>query len=191
MSRAGMISIAVLLMILSQLPGCKSTMIITNRTDPLSFGTLEFIGSSFDAFSQIEVSVPEEIRKKEYQVKRIDIFVTASVDTLYSGSVQDIDTLRMEMYLGLESGSDNLDNPELNNMVEVLEISEVGRDYRMKFHNPRLAENAFRQESFYIKVRIKGRFSSVISGVQTLDNIYFIAEIVRDTGGLASLLYYM
>lgn len=171
--------------------GCKSTLTVTNRSDPQSFNDYYFSGISEEGFSQVEIEVPEEVSDEDFDIERTDIFTTAYLNSIFQGTVEDIDSLYVELYLGLEGGDENLDDPEINQILSRIEIQQLEKKYSLEFHDPRLMEKAIRQERFYIKARFIIRCEDVVSGILTINDIYFIAEISRETGGLSSLLFFL
>lgn len=170
------------------LAGCKTTLTVTNRSDPKSFRGMSFIGSSDSRYEEIVIDVPEEVRDEDFDIEQTSIFADVYVDYLWIGELDTVN-VQVEIYLGLESGEDNLADEEVNELLVQFEIEELTRHYPMRFDDPRLINRAIRQEKFYVKARIYVESSGVVAGTVKIDDVYFITHLSRDIGGLSSFFY--
>ncbi len=173
--------------------GCKSTLKVNNQSDPKDFKPVILPGHGItgEAFAQLDFEVPDEISNEEFDIERANIFGDVFLDTLYvEGDVE----IEVDIYIGLESGSANLDDPALNQYVASVTISGVGQHNQIAITDPGLLSQGLANGVFYVKI-----VAEIISnptapgdevmGVLMMNDIYFDAWLVRETGGLFPFLY--
>jgi hypothetical protein len=173
--------------------GCNSTLKVNNQSDPKDFEPVIIPGHGLtgEAFAELVFDVPDDISNEEFDIERANIFGDVFLDTLYvEGDVE----IEVDIYLGLESGSADLDDPDLNQFIASVTISGVGQHHPVAITDPRLLRSGLANGAFYVKVVAEIITNPTIPGqaemgVLRIDDIYFDAWLVRETGGLFPLFY--
>ena len=180
-------------MMIILMAGCKSTLKVNNQSDPKDFEPVILPGHGVtgQAFVELEFEVPDEISNEEFDIERANIFGDVFLDTLYvEGDVE----IEVDIYLGLESGSANIDNPEYNQYIASVTISGVGQHNQVAVTDPILLRRGLKNGVFYVKI-VAEIITNPTSpsedpmGVLRINDIYFDAWLVRETGGLFPFLY--
>jgi hypothetical protein len=178
----------ILLLPLLAIAGCKTTLMVTNQSDPKSFRGMPFLGSSDTKYEELVIEVPEEVSSEEFDIEDTSLFADAYVDYLWIGPGETVD-VTVEIYLGLESGEANLGDDTKNELLTSFEISDISSRYPLRFDDPRLINIAIRQDKFFIKARVNVVSSGVVAGTVKIDDVYFITHLSRDIEGLGSFFY--
>jgi len=176
------------LVIVLALAGCKTTFMVTNRSDPKDFAEMPFAGSSAELYGELVIDVPEEVSSEDFDIENTNLFAEVYMDSLWQGGEAEV-RLTVTLYLGLESGESNLDDPEKNELLEELRITGINQKFDLEFKDPRLVRRAIRQEKFYIKALISVESTELVAGTVKIDNVYFITHLSRETNGLLSFFY--
>ena len=171
---------------LSLLSGCKSTLEVTNRSDPRDFPPITFAGVSGDYYGEIVIEVPEEIRNDEFDIIRVDLFTDIFADTLYA---TDQVVITVDFYIGLESGNVDMGDPDINQYLVTVVITEQDQHNLVKLVDPALIHRGIKQEMFYLKARITLDAVAQVYGVLHIDDNYFFAYLERETEGLFPVFY--
>ncbi len=176
------------LILILTLSGCRTTFMVTNRSDPKDFTEMPFAGTSAELYEELVIDVPGEVSSEDFDIENTSLFAEVYVDSLWLG--QDAEAqLSVSLYLGLESGEGNLDDSERNELLEELRITDVNEKYKLEFKDPRLVRKAIRQDKFYIKALISVEATALVAGTVKIDNVYFITHLSRETNGLLSFFY--
>ncbi|MCU0638522.1 MAG: hypothetical protein MUF59_01415 [Candidatus Krumholzibacteria bacterium] len=184
--------LAVLLLAVSLASGCKSTLRVNNQSDPKDFAPIDLPGGGYtgSAFAELEYSVPEELSNEEFDIVRVDIFGDVFVEEIAAAGEMEIE---IDIYLGLEAGEEDLDDPEINTFLTTITISDPDERHHVEISNPRLLEKGLRQGRFFIKVEAEiitnpTTGSDPRLGVLRITDIYFNAFLERETSGLLAFL---
>lgn len=178
--------IILLLLSLALLAGCKSTLEVTNRSDPKDFPQIPFSGTSGSDYGEIVIDVPEEIGNDEFDITRVELFADIFADPLVTtGEVE----ITVDFYIGLESGNINMDDPEINQYLVTVVITEEDQHHLVELVDPALVHRGIRQEAFYLKALIELQAENDVDGILHLDDNYFIAYLERETEGLFPVFY--
>ncbi len=168
------------------LAGCKSTLKITNRSDPKNFEPVSCAGVAGLYFGEKTIDVPEEVRSDDFDITRADLFADIFADTIWSeGDV----TVIVSFYLGLESGNVDLDDSDINQLLVTVTITEQDQHNLVEMTDPALLRKAIKQEQFYLKAVIELQATGVTFSIIHLDDIYFVAYLERETKGLFPIFY--
>lgn len=184
--------LAVLLLAVSLASGCKSTLRVNNQSDPKDFAPIYLPGWGYtgSAFAELAYSVPEELSNEEFDIVRVDIFGDVFVEEIVAaGSLE----IAIDIYIGLEPGEENLDDPEINAFLTTVTITGPGERHLVEISNPRLLKEGLRRGGFYIKVDAEiianpTTGSDPRLGVLRITDIYFNAFLERETSGLLAFL---
>lgn len=180
-------------MMIILMAGCKSTLKVNNQSDPKDFEpvTLPGHGVTGQAFAELDFYVPDEISNEEFDIERANIFGDVFLETLFvEGDVE----IEVDIYLGLESGSANLDDPDLNQYLASVTISGVGQHTPVAISDPSLLRQGLKNGAFYVKIVAEIITNPTVPGeeemgVLRINDIYFDAWLVRETGGLFPFFY--
>ncbi|MBN2184512.1 MAG: hypothetical protein JW746_04215 [Candidatus Krumholzibacteriota bacterium] len=176
-----------LIFFLSLLSGCKSTLEVTNRSDPKDFLPIVFAAVTGEYYGELVIEVPEEIRNDEFDITRADLFADIFADPLVAAGAVEIS---VDFYIGLESGNVEMNDPDINQYLVTVVITEEGQHNLVEIVDPSLLHRGMRQETFYLKALITLDAEEPVSGVLHLDNNYFIAYLERETEGLFQVFYF-
>ncbi|MCK4235838.1 MAG: hypothetical protein KAX38_01885 [Candidatus Krumholzibacteria bacterium] len=164
--------------------GCQTVLKINNKSDPESFGLIPLDAGDRYFFREIRVEVPGEIRDDDFKLTRVDIHADVYADTIYSvGEVR----FDIELYMGLESGEDDLDDPSKNELLASAVINEQGEHRSIEVGNSNLARRAMHREVFFYKTVI--RTASPTYALMRVDNVYLDIWLERQTKGLFPFFY--
>ncbi len=166
--------------------GCRTQLMLSNRPDPGSFQPFIFAGTSGQHFGTLSFDTPAEMRDEEYEIVKIDIFATVFADTIYATSEYD---LEVDLYLSLDDSPATLDDPSVSEYITTVRIEAQGERYLIEANDPRLIDQAVRQEKFYLKGVVRLESSRLVAGRVRIDDVYFEAYLERDTSGLIPFLY--
>ena len=175
-----------LIFTLTLLSACKSTLEITNRSDPKDFPSIEFLGVTGNYYGEIVMDVPEEIRNDEFDITRADLFADIFADTLWTTEAVEI---TVDFYIGLESGNIDMDDPDINQYLITVVITEQDQHNLVEITDCALLRKGMKQEIFYLKARIALDAATSVYGVLHLDDNYFVAYLERETEGLFPIFY--
>ncbi len=168
------------------LSGCKSTLEVTNRSDPKNFTPIPFSGVTGEYYAEIAMEVPEEVRNDEFDITRVDLFADIFADTLWAtGAVE----LTIHFYIGLESGNTGMGDPDINQYLVTVTITEQDQHNLVEIIDPALLHKGIKQEMFYLKALIELDAAAPVYGILHLDDIYFFAYLERETEGLFPIFY--
>ncbi|MFO7916088.1 MAG: hypothetical protein R6U43_10420 [Candidatus Krumholzibacteriales bacterium] len=160
--------------------GCRSIVRINNRTDPKNFDQIVLITGSDTYYDEISVNVPDELRKEDYEITRVEIFGDVSAQSLGA-------TLVVDLYIGLEPGSANLDDSSVNEVIASAVLTPEDRDVEIRSVNSDLIYKALDHETFWMKATIDYQVSSLT--IIDIKNLYMDIQLERETGGLFPILY--
>lgn len=160
--------------------GCTTVIEISTKGEPENFDPIVLTTDMTYYFSEVEVDVPADIRDEEWEVTRVDMF--GNVTAQYIDHPVDV-----ELYIGLESGNANLDNPILNSRIAHEYISQPATAYNVEVRSPPLALAAMKQDRFFIKAVITTATPTV--GIVRVGNVYLDVTLERDSSGLFPFFY--
>ncbi|MBN2069987.1 MAG: hypothetical protein JW814_00915 [Candidatus Krumholzibacteriota bacterium] len=178
--------LAILVIVLVLLSGCKSTLEVTNRSDPQDFPPIPFSGLGGDYYGEIVIDVPEEVRNDEFDITRADLYADIFADTIYASGDFEI---TVDFYIGLESGAEGIENAEINQYLTTVLITEQDQHNVVEIFNAELLHKGIKQEMFFLKALIEVETTEPVYGIIHLDDIYFIAYLERETEGLFPIFY--
>jgi len=175
-----------LIITLALLTGCKSTLEVTNRSDPQDFPPIPFSGVTGEYYGEIIIEVPEEVRNDEFDITRADLFADIFADTLYTtGDV----LISVDFYIGLEGGLAGIDDTDINQYLTTVTITEQDQHNLIELIDPEFLHKGIKQELFYLKAVMQLQADDPVYGILHLDDIYFIAYMERETEGLFPIFY--
>ncbi len=173
--------ILMLLVMTAVVAGCRTTLKINNKTDPQSFDPIILANTTTHYYKEISIDVPEEIRNDEFRITKVDIF--ADVYT-----INIVNPVYVRIYVGLEPGETNLDDPEINQVIAADTIGTNIEHHKIDVHSPRLVFKALKQETFYMKAVVTS--IGPTGGMAKVDNVYLNMWLERETSGLIPFFYF-
>lgn len=168
------------------LSGCNTELRLSNRPDPENFQPIIFAGTTGEHYGSLSFDSPDEMQDEEYEIVKIDFYATVFADTLYATSEYD---LEVDLYLGLDDSPATIDDPDVSEFLATVRIEAQGVRYYIEAHDPKLINEAVRQEEFYLKGIVRISSTEIVAGRVRIDDVFFEAWLERDTSGLIPFLY--
>lgn len=185
--------IIILISVVLLIAGCKSSLKVSNRSDPKDFTPVVLPGGGLTgkAFAELSFEVPEEVSNEEFLIARADIFADVYIDTLFTeGDVEIV----VDFYLGLEPGPADLSDPAVNEFLATVTLTGQDQHNRIELLNPLFLRKGLEQGEFHVKIDADiitnpSSQSDPELGILRVDDIYFNAYLERETEGLFPIFY--
>ncbi len=173
--------------------GCKSTLKVTNRSDPQAFQPIEVPGHGAvgTVYAELEFDVPDEVSDEDFDIPRAEIYGVVSIEDIAVAGSLEID---IDIYISLEPGQGNLSDTALNQYMTTVTLTDEVTEVPVKFENPEMLIQGLRNGGFYVKIigSVNENPTSPgdpLLGILLIRDIYFVAWLERATEGLFPIFY--
>ena len=181
------------MLIVLMMSGCKSTLKVTNRSDPQAFQPIEVPGHGVTGtfYAELDFDIPSEISDEDFDVTKADIFGNVSLTEIsVSGDLE----IMVDIYISLEPGQGNLSDTDLNQYMTTVTITDEMTEVPVAFQDPELLIRGLHEGDFYVKIVGALNLNPTSPGDETLGtllirDIYFDAWLERGTEGLFPVFY--